>query len=169
MYHKPVFDNRSFGECCVNLTALKSVADLNLHCDVPKFVFVKRRNSCTTVDKCARLFLNSFKRTFNSVKNIVNNTRSQKHVHRCSRTPYGVAGFKTCCFLVNLNGSKIIGDTDNLADKILLSDVYHFHHLKAVGLLYGNNRTVNSVYNIVVFHLYYHLFRLKLTVKFKAR
>ena len=151
--HKSVFNDRSFGESSVNLTALKFVADFNLHCNIPQLLVIKGRNGRTTVDKCTGLLFNSFKRSFDTVKNIINNTRSEEYIHRSTCALNRVTRFKSGCFLINLNSCDVIGNTDNLTDKSLLSDMNHFHHFKAVGIFYGNNRSVYSIYNIVVFHI----------------
>ena len=151
--HKSVFNDRSFGESSVNLTALKLVTDFNLHCNIPQLLVIKSRNRRTTVNKRTCFFFNSLQRSFDTVKDVVNNTGAEKNIHRSTGTLNGIARFKSCCFLINLNSCDVVCNTDDFTDKLLLAYMNHFHHLKAVGIFYGNNRSVYSIYNIVVFHI----------------
>ena len=148
--HESVLDDRRFGKRRVDLTALEPVAHRDLHGDCPVSFGVERGYRRASADERARLLLDRLERTLDAVENVVDDARSEQDVHRRARARDRVARLEACRLLIHLDRGQPVGDADDLADKILLSDVNHFHHLKAVRVLDGDNRTVDSVYYIIV-------------------
>ena len=145
-----VLNDRGLGQCGVDLSALQTVARLDLERDRPQPLRIERRDRRAAADKRACLLLDLLERTLDAVKDIVENAGSEQHVHRCAGAGDRVAGLQTGRLLIHLDRRQPVGDADDLAHEVLRADVHHFHHLKAVGVFDGDNGTVDPVYYIIV-------------------
>ena len=147
-----MFNDGGFRADCIDHSACQHVSLFYFQGHVPFFFQIKRRYCRTSGNKRTAHFFDRLQRTFDSVKDIINNTGTQQHIHWRARAVNGIARFQTCCFLIDLNCGEPIVDPDDLTHKTGLSDIYHLHHREGTGAFNGNNRTVDAVNYVICCH-----------------
>ena len=162
-----MFNNCCFGAGGIDHAAGEGIAGFNLDGHIPFLFQIKGGNGGTSGNKGTAGGFDGFQGTFDAVKNIINNAGTQQDVHRSACTVNRITGLEACCFFINLYSCKLFVDTDNFTNQTGFSHIDHFHHGKGTGVPDGNNRTVDSVNNIIGCHVCFpsHLFHDSVTVR----
>ena len=119
---------------------------------VPFFFCIKRIYADTTGNIFSGSFCNFFQRTLDTIKNIVDDTRSEKYGNSIAGTDNGFARTKSCCFFEYLNGGHAFFQTDDFADKMIFANIDHFGNLESGVTLQIDNRTVDAINNTCFIH-----------------
>ena len=99
------------------------------HCDMsrPFFLPVKGINADAAGDEgTAGRFGDAFQRTFDPVKNIIQDTGSQSDRDSISACNNFLSGTQSCGFFVYLYGSQILIQGNDLTDQFLFAYIHHF-------------------------------------------
>ena len=152
-HHSLMCDYIGFGALGKNISARKTVSHLCLYGNGIFLFRVKRAEVCAPADERSEFLFNFGQRSFDTVKDIAENSRAERNAHGRACRNNRFAGFKSRSFLINLNRGKIGVNLNYLSDKSCISDINRFHHFKVGLTFYGNDRAVNAEYFIFLHNL----------------
>ena len=93
---------------------------------IPFFMDIKRFHIDTAGNVLAGFFGNFLQRSLDTVKNIMNDTRSEHNGNGVTCGGNCFARFQSCCFFIYLNGGSVFAQRDDLSNQIFLTYIYHF-------------------------------------------
>ena len=117
------------------------------------FCGVKRVNADTTGNIFSRGLGNFCQRSLDTIKNIVDDSRSQENGNGVSCSDYGFSGFQSGSFLKNLYGGHVFFKTDDFSYQFFRAYIDHLGDLESGVALEVDNRTVNTVDNTCFTHV----------------
>ena len=124
-------DRRGFLGLCNNGTRSYHITLFYGYVYIPFFLSVKRINTYTSGNIFTGGFCNFLQRTLDTIENIMNNTRPQKHGDRISCTGNSFAWLKSCSFLEYLYSGHAFFQANDLTYQMLRSYIDHFGNFKA--------------------------------------
>ena len=119
----------------------------------PFFFCVKRVNADTTGNIFSRGLGNLCQRSLDTIKNIVDDSRTKENGNSVSCSDNSFSGFQSCSFLKNLYGRHMFLETDNFSNQFFGAYIDHLGDLEAGVALEVDNRTVNTVDNTCFTHV----------------
>ena len=121
-------DKLCLGTGAVDFACRQRIADVHGDGAVVFFLGVNAGNVGAVSNERARKLLQLFQRSFDTVKDVVEYSRSERRAHGSTRALHRLVRHKPCCALIDLDCRKIAGYPDDLADKALVADKDHFLH-----------------------------------------
>ena len=118
----------------------------------PFFFCVKRVNADTTGNIFSRGLGNLCQRSLDTIKNIVDDSRTKENGNSVSCSDNSFSGFQPCSFLKNLYGRHMFLKTDDFSNQFFGAYIDHLGDLEAGVALEVDNRTVNTVDNTCFIH-----------------
>ena len=117
------------------------------HGDVglPSLLPVQRIHTDTPGDKRPRAVCDPFQRTLDTIKNVVDDTRSQRHRYRAAAGHHFFSGAQARGLLIDLHCGQIFVKGNDLAHQMLTSYIDHFAHAKPGISFQINDGAVNPV------------------------
>ena len=119
----------------------------------PFFFCVKRVNADTTGNIFSRGLGNLCQRSLDTIKNIVDDSRTKENGNSVSCSDNSFSGFQPCSFLKNLYGRHMFLKTDDFSNQFFGAYIDHLGDLEAGVALEVDNRTVNTVDNTCFTHV----------------
>ena len=119
----------------------------------PFFFCVKRVNADTTGNIFSRGLGNLCQRSLDTIKNIVDDSRTKENGNSVSCSDNSFSGFQSCSFLKNLYGRHMFLKTDDFSNQFFGAYIDHLGDLEAGVALEVDNRTVNTVDNTCFTHV----------------
>ena len=150
--HGFVKDRSSFLCFCNDRARLDDIALLYGHMDGPFLLGVERVYADTTGDIFAGRFCNLFQWTLDTVKNIVDDTRSEKNRDGIAGAGNSLARTETGGLLKNLNGGHALFESDDFAYQVVFADIDHLGDLEAGIAFQIDDGTVDTVNNTCFIH-----------------
>ena len=145
--HTFVHDRMRLRNFCNDCPSLECVTFCNRHVCIPQFIKIQRIYTDTSCNKCAITCLrNLFQRTFNSVENIIDNSRCEDNRYCISGTLHNLSRLQTGSLLIDLNRCPVLVQRNNLSYQTFFSYIDHLGHLKSGPAFQINDRAVNSIY-----------------------
>ena len=145
--------NRSrFLRFCNDRTRMNDVTFLYGHMNRPFLLCVERVYTDTTGNILAGGLCNLFQWTLDTVKNVVDDTRSEKNGDGIAGAGDSLSRTESCSLLKNLDSSHALFQSDNFTDKIVLSDIDHLRNLKSGIAFQINDGTIDTVNNTCSTH-----------------
>ena len=114
---------------------------------VPFLFCVKGIDADTSGNIFAGGFGNLFQRTLDTVKDVVDDSRSKKYGDGISGTCNDISWFQTCSFLENLYSGHAFFQADDLTYQMFRTDINHFGNFKSAVALQINDGAVDTVLN----------------------
>ena len=93
---------------------------------IPFFVDIERFYIDTTGNVFAGFLGNFFQWSLDTVKNVMDDTRSEHNGNGVTCGGNCFARFQSCCFFIYLNGGAVFAQRDDLSNQIFLTYIYHF-------------------------------------------
>ena len=145
--HTLVYDCMRLRNFSNNTSSLKRIALCHCHMCIPQLFHIQRIYTDTSCNKCAITCLcNFFQRTFNSVENIIDNSRCEYNRYCISGTLHNLSRLQTGSLLIDLNCCPVLVQRNNLSYQTFFSYINHLGHLKSGPAFQINDRAVNSIY-----------------------
>ena len=114
-----------------NRTCTDDIAFFYSNVCFPFFLCVKRVNADTTGNIFSRGLGNFCQRSLDTVKNIVDDSRSQENGNCVSCSDYGFSGFQSGSFLKNLYGGHVFFKTDDFSYQFFRAYIDHLGDLES--------------------------------------
>ena len=119
---------------------------------VPFFLCIQRIYTDTSGNIFSGGFCNFLQRTLDTVKNIVDDSRSKKNRDGVACSCNGFTGTEPCGLLKNLDSSHSFFQTDDLSYQVVLSYIYHLGDFESGIAFQINYRAVDAVDNTCFTH-----------------
>ena len=125
------------------------------YCDVcvPFFFCIKGIDTDTSGNIFAGGFCNLFQRALDTVKDVVDDSGSQKYGDGISGTCNCISWFQSCSFLENLHSGHAFFQTDDLTYQMFRTYINHFGNFKSAVALQINDGAVDTVDNTCITHV----------------
>ena len=136
-----------------NRTCTDDIAFFYSNVCFPFFLCVKRVNADTTGNIFSRGLGNLCQRSLDTIKNIVDDSRTKENGNGVSCSDNSFSGFQSRSFLKNLYGRHMFLETDNFSNQFFGAYIDHLGDLEAGVALEVDNRTVNTVDNTCFTHV----------------
>ena len=133
-------------------TGTHNIPLLNCNMSVPFFLCIQRIYTDTSGNIFSGGFCNFLQRTLDSVKNVVDDSRSQKNRDGVACSCNGFPRTKPCGFLKNLDGGHSLFQANDLSYQVVLSYIDHLGDFESGIAFQINNRAVDTVDNTCFTH-----------------
>ena len=140
-------DRRGLRNFCDNGSSVDLHTRGNSHVHIPEFFCIQRVYLHTSGYIFAGLFGDYREGSLNTVKNIVQDSRSKGNRDRVPRSGDSLSGLQAAGLLKDLDGSGIFFQRDDLSHQMLLSYMNHFGHLEPCISFQIDDRAVDAVNN----------------------
>ena len=112
---------------------------------LPLFLFIKKIYTDTAGDKCAGGLCDTFQRTLDAVKDIIEDARSESYRDSVAAGYNFLTWVKPRRLFVNLDRCQILIQCDDFAYELLFSHIDHFGHAETGISLQIDDGAVNAV------------------------
>ena len=140
-------DRRGLGNFCDNSSSVDLHTRGNSHVHIPELFCIQRVYLHTSGYILAGLSGDHREGSLNTVKNIVQDSRSKGNRNRVPTSGDRLSGLQAAGLFKDLDGSGVLSQRDNLPHQMLFSYMNHFGHLEPCISFQIDDRAVDAVNN----------------------